>query len=65
MQIKNKLNNLIVSTLLLLFVNKIVFTKCFFSAPIVCEMGAFFPWKGAFFAKVHYDPCYWQLPTNY
>ena len=30
MQIKNKLNNLIVSTFLLLFVNKIMFTKCFF-----------------------------------
>ena len=35
MQIKNKLNNLIVSTFLLLFVNKIMFTKCLFSAPKV------------------------------
>ena len=35
MQIKNKLNNLIVSTFSLLFVNKIMFTKCFFSAPKV------------------------------
>ena len=43
----------------MLFVNKIMFSKCFFSAPkvfFVCEMGAFFaknvlffPWKGAFF----------------
>ena len=71
MQIKNKQNNVIASTFLLLFVNKIMFTKCFFSAPkvlFVCEMGAFFakicaffPWKSAFlsaffFAKVHYDP---------
>ena len=49
---------LIVSTFLLLFVNKIMFPKCFFPAPkvlFVCEMGAFFaknvlffPWKGAF-----------------
>ena len=58
MQIKNKLNNLIVSTFLLLFVNKIMFTKCFFLLQkcSFCEMGVFFaknvlffPWKGAFF----------------
>ena len=51
MQIKNKLNNLIVSTFLLLFVNKIMFTKCFFSAPkglFVCEIGAFFLLKMCF-----------------
>ena len=68
MQIKNKLNNLIVSTFLLLFVNKIMFTKCFFSAPKVlfCEMGAFFAknvlfflGRVLFFAKVHYNPCIW------
>ena len=35
-QIKNKLNNLIVSTFLLLFVNKIMFTKCF-----LCSKRAF------------------------
>ena len=51
-QIKNKLNNLIVSTFLLLFVNKIMFTKCFFSASKVvffCEMGAFFAKNVLFF----------------
>ena len=54
----------------MLFVNKIMFTKCFFSASkvfFVCEMGAFFAknvlffsLEGCFFlvlyfAKVHYD----------
>ena len=64
MQIKNKLSNLILSTFLLLFVNKKMFTKCFFSAPKVlffffakwvlfffffAKNVLFFPWKGAFF----------------
>ena len=58
MQIKNKLNNLIVNTFLLLFVNKIMFTKCFslLQKCFFCKMGAFllkmcffFPWKGALF----------------
>ena len=51
---------LIVGTFLLLFVNKIMFTKCFYSAPKVLFVFAkwvlffaknalFFPWKGAFF----------------
>ena len=72
MQIKNKLNNLIVSTFLLLFVNKIMFTKCFF---LLQKGFLFVKWVlffaknvlfislvgcfffSAFFAKVHYNPC--------
>ena len=74
MQIKNKLNNLIVSTFLLLFVNKImlVYEVLFF-----CSKSAFFvKWVlfllkmcffflgrvlflSAFFAKVHHDP--WNM----
>ena len=46
-QIKNKLSNLIVSTFLLLFVNKIMFTKCFF----LLQKGFLFAKVGAFFAK--------------
>ena len=59
-------------TFLLLFVNKIMFTKCFFLLQkcfFICKIDAFllkmcffFPWKGVFlvlfFAKVHYDPCH-------
>ena len=58
---------------LLLFVNKIMFTKCFFLLQkyflftkwvlFLLKVCFFLPWKGAFFkcfffAKVHYDPCY-------
>ena len=72
MQIKNKLNNLIVSTFLLLFVNKIMFTKYFFLLQkgflfakwvlFLAKNVLFFPLEGCFFkvfffAKVHYDPC--------
>ena len=59
MQIKNKQNNLIVSTFLLLFVNKIMFMKCFFLLQkcflfakwvlFFAKNVGFFPWKGAFF----------------
>ena len=57
-QIKNKLNNLIVSSFLLIFVNKIMFTKCFFLLQkcflfvkwvlFLPKIWGFFPWKGAF-----------------
>ena len=71
MQIKNKLKNLIVSTFLLLFVNKIMFTKCFF---LLQKCFFFAKWGffaknvlfflgralflSVFFAKVHYNPGY-------
>ena len=44
-QIKNKLNNLIVSTFLLLYVNKIMFTKCFF---LLQKGFLFVKWVGFF-----------------
>ena len=70
MQIKNKLNNLIVSTFLLLFVNKIIITKCFFLLQkcfsfakwvlLLLKMCFYFlgrvPSLSTFFAKVHYNP---------
>ena len=70
MQIKKKLNKLIVSTFLLLFVNEIMSTKCFFcSKSAFCLLNGCFLLKMSFFflgrvlflsaflAKVHYDPC--------
>ena len=71
-QIKNKLNNLIVSTFLLFFVNKIMFTKCFFLLQkgflfvkwvlFLLKM-CFFPWKGAFF-KCFFLPKSTTIPDN-
>ena len=74
MQIKNKLNNSIVCTFLLLFVNKIMFTKYFFSAPKVLlffgKRSAFFarnallfPWKGAFL-KCFFLPKSTTIPVS-
>ena len=69
---ENKLNNLIVSTFLLHFVNIIMFTKCFFLLRkcffFVAKLAFFFAknvlffsleghfFQCFFFAKVHYDP---------